>query len=244
MNIFTNLVPLWVSILFLMVLPIPIFMITNLVKQALTNSNIESKKINLIFISILLFYFIYLSYASILSWNGIFSVNTLPPRVILFTTLPLILFFILVISRLEIYKIFLQNVKLESLVKVHVFRLIGVFFLILYFYDAIPKNFAFVAGFGDILTAILSIFVAKIIILKKTYAKKLTIFWNLFGILDIFSVLIAAVITTKLSIETGSQSVLALTFFPFCLIPAFAAATIIFLHISTFRKLFFEKMYD
>ena len=241
MNIFTNLVPLWVSIFFLICIPIPILMIANLVKQALSNSNIEPKKINRIFISILLFYFFYLTYASILSWNGVFSENVLPPRVILFTTLPLVLFFILVVSRLEIYKIFLQNVKLESLVSVHVFRVIGVFFLILYFYEAIPQKFAFIAGFGDITTAILSIFVAKMIIQKNTYAKKITIIWNLFGILDIVSVLTTAIITTKLSIETGTQSVIAITYFPFCLIPAFAAATIIFLHVSIFRKIFSAK---
>ncbi len=238
MNILTTLVPYWVSILFLILLPIPIFMITNLVKEALANSNIESKKIDSIYKSILVFYLVYLGYASILSWNGVFSENSLPPRVILFTTFPFALFLILVVSRLEIYKVFLQNVKLESLVKVHIFRFIGVFFLILYYFVAIPKSFALIAGLGDIAIAVLSIFVSKILILKKSYSKQITIIWNILGILDIISVLTSAIITTKLSIETGSQSVIALTYFPFCLIPAFAAATIIFLHITIFRKLF------
>jgi hypothetical protein len=122
-----------------------------------------------------------------------------------------------------------------------VFRLIGVFFLISHAYGAIPAQFAYIAGLGDIATAISSIFVAKAIINKKSYAKPLTIAWNIFGILDIVSVLTTAIITTKISIETGSQDVLEITKFPFCLIPGYAPATILFIHLSIFRKLWNER---
>ena len=69
----------------------------------------------------------------------------------------------------------------------------------------------------------------------------LTIAWNIFRLLDIISVLTTAIITTNLSIETGSQGVTEIANFPLCLIPAFAPATIILLHLTMFRTLWSER---
>jgi hypothetical protein len=91
---------------------------------------------------------------------------------------------------------------------------------------------------GDITTAIASIFVVKAIEQKKNYARALTIAWNIFGILDIISVIVSALVVTNLSIQTGAQGVQEIANFPFCLIPAFAPATIIFMHYLVFKKLF------
>lgn len=242
MNILTTSVPQWVSILFLVTIPIPVFMIANVVKQGAINANFNIQKSNRVFITIVLFYSTYFAYVSVMSLMGAFSENTLPPKIILFTVLPFFMFLILVVSNLKIYKTILQNVNLESLVRLHTFRFIGIFFIITEYYGAIPTYFAYVGGLGDIAVAITSIFVARAITNKKTYAKILTIIWNIFGMLDIISVLTTAIITTKLSIETGSQSVIEMTKFPFALIPSFAAATIIFLHISVFRKLLTTNM--
>jgi hypothetical protein len=67
-------------------------------------------------------------------------------------------------------------------VKLHIFRVIGVFFILLAIHQALPKPFAFIAGLGDVITAISSIFVANAIKNNKSYAKKLTVFlehfWN------------------------------------------------------------------
>ncbi len=241
MNILSTAVPQWVSIAFLGMLPFAIFMIANAAKQGAIKANLDSEKVTWVFRSVFIFYGIYFIYVFVMSQTGIFLENTVPPKVIFFTILPLFLFFMLVVSNLKIYKTIVQNASLESLVWLHIFRFIGIFFIIVYFYGAIPKNFAYVGGFGDIAIAFTSIFVAKAISLKKHYAKILTFVWNIFGILDILSVLTTAIITTKLSIETGSQSVIEMAKFPFVLIPAFAGATIIFLHITIFRKLWLER---
>jgi hypothetical protein len=104
-------------------------------------------------------------------------------------------------------------------------------------YGAIPKAFAYVAGLGDISIALSSIFVAKAIANKKPYAKPLLIVWNVLDILDIVSVLVGAIITTKISLATGGLGVGEISKFPFCLIPAFAAGTILFLHVGVVRRL-------
>jgi hypothetical protein len=135
----------------------------------------------------------------------------------------------------------LENVKLSDLVRIHIFRFVGVFFIIGWYYGILPKSFAFIGGIGDIFVAVTAIFVAILIDKKAKNFKKITLIWNIIGFWDIVSVIISAVYLTKQAIENNSIGVLEMTKFPFCLIPAFAPATIIFLHICIFKKLKMEK---
>jgi quinol-cytochrome oxidoreductase complex cytochrome b subunit len=127
------------------------------------------------------------------------------------------------------------------LVRLHIFRLVGAFFIIGWFYEALPKSFALIGGIGDIFVALTAIFVAKLIDKKANKYKKITLIWNIIGFWDIVSVIVSAVYITKQSIETNTPGILEITKFPFCLIPAFAPATILFLHICIFKKLKMEK---
>ncbi len=237
MNILTSAVPQWVSILFLLAITIPVFMIANVARLGAINANLDSQKSKRVYKVILIFYGLYFFYVSLMSFTGVFLENTMPPKILFYTTFPLLAFLLLVVSNLKLYQTILQKTTLQALVQIHLFRLIGVFFIITNVYGVIPTKFAYIAGFGDIAVALTSIFVAKAIANKKTYAKPLTIVWNIFGLLDIVSVITTAIITTKFSIDTGSQSLVEIANFPFCLIPAFAPATIIFLHLTIFRKL-------
>ena len=232
MLFFTSFVPSWISILFLMVITIPIFMIAALARKGSTDGNK-----NKIYFGILIFYLSYLTYVSIACFNGWFKEVSLPPKILKITMMPLLAFLVLIIFNLPQYKSILKRLDLSDLAKIHIFRLIGSFFLILGFFKALPSSIALIAGCGDVITAVSSIFVANAIRNKKSYAKKLTWAWNTFGLLDILATSATAFILTKLSIETGSQGVDALAEFPFCFIPAFAPATIIFLHLSIYRKL-------
>jgi hypothetical protein len=237
MDILTNTVPAWVSISFLLTFPISFFMIAHVAKQGAIHANLGNQKATRLFGIVLIFYTIYSVYVSTVSISGFFMENSLPPKILLYTAFPLLAFYLLVISNLEIYKVILEKVTLQALVGIHLFRFIGIFFIITNAYGAIPAKFAYIGGLGDIATAIFAIFVIKALDSKKSYAKKLVIIWNIFGLCDIFSVLTTAIITTRISIETGSQNIVEIANFPFALIPAFAPATIIFLHITTFRKL-------
>ena len=222
--------PDWIAYAFLMVIFIPSIMIAFLAKKGLNSSNT-------IFYKILAFFAIYFIYVTIACNLGLFNRVFLPPLVLLYCTFPLALFLFTVIINLKIYKQFLDNIQLENLVSIHIFRLIGVFFLLLAFYDSLPKFFAIIAGMGDMITAITSIFVAKSIREQKPYAKKLTLIWNSFGFLDILFTAVTAIILTKLSIDKGIMGVDTLARFPFCFIPAFAPPIIIFLHVSIFKKI-------
>ena len=223
--------PDWISIAFLMVIFIPSIMIAFLAKKGLKNSN-------RVFYRVVAFFATYFIYVTVASLNGLFDKVFLPPLVLLFCTFPLAIFLFTVVINLKIFKQFLENIALEDLVGVHIFRLIGVFFLLIAYQDALPKFFAIIAGSGDIITAITSIFVVKAIREKQKNAKTITLIWNCFGMLDIMFTAITAIILTKLSIDNGSMGVDALAKFPFCFIPAFAPPIIIFLHVSIFKKMF------
>lgn len=237
MSYFTDLVPYWVSILFLIVIPIPVFLIAHLAKKGSIPA--ENGKKNQI--AVLLFYGLYLTYVSVACFQGLFEEVTLPPKILRFTMVPLLVFLLVVVFNLKAFKTILKNLSLSDLVQIHLFRLIGSFFLILGFFQVLPSSIAIIAGIGDITTALTSIFVAKSLREKKSYAKKLTFAWNTFGFLDIIATSVTAFILTKISIETDAMGVDALGAFPFCFIPAFAPATILFLHISIYRKLIWEK---
>jgi hypothetical protein len=234
---FTTSIPTWVSLSFTLLFPIAIFMIAYTAKNAAIRANLPAKQASNIFRVIVGFYGIFLLYCSLMSFTGIFRVNALPPRILLCTTVPLILFYVFVVSRTQIFKTLLWHVTLQSLIRIHIFRLIGAYFLITYMYGALPKSFAFIGGIGDIFAAVTAIFVANAIEKGRPYSRKLAFAWNIVGIVDIVNVIVAAFVTTRLSLLDGSPGLIEFGSFPFCWIPAFAPATILFLHVTIFRKL-------
>jgi hypothetical protein len=233
MTFFPSFVPLWVSISFLMAICIPVYMIANLVRKG--SITVQRGRIN--FSIVLGFYILYLIYVSIGSWNGWFDELSLPPKILKFTMFPLLAFLLLVVFNLPTYKTILAKLSLAALVRIHIFRLLGSYFLILGLFGALPLSIALIAGLGDMITALLSVFVAKALQHKSAFAKKLTWTWNTFGLLDIIVTSSMALYLTHQSMQTAAQGVEALASFPFSFIPAFAPATIIFLHLSVYRKL-------
>ncbi|MDT0608164.1 hypothetical protein [Croceitalea rosinachiae] len=228
---FSNQVPLLFSILFLIAFAFPVVMVASLAKKGQVKNG---------FWVVLGFYIPYLILVAVASHNGFFDTVMLPPKIVLTTTLPLALL-VTVIYGTKKCKEVNAVLTLESLVKIHIFRLIGSTFIILFFYDLLPKPFALFAGIGDLLTALSSVFIVKTIQNKKSYAKKLTFVWNTFGLIDILITSAMAILFTKISIDNNVQGVEILTEFPFCFIPAFAPPTIIFLHLLVFRKLSWLK---
>ncbi len=237
MNLLTSSVPTWVSVSFILTFPLFFYLIANVAKQAAQNAGFDVLKTNKIHQSILVFGVIYLIYVSLMSFTGIFTVNALPPRILLFTSIPLLLFYFGFIFRTKTYWTLLENASLQSLIRVHIFRLVGVFFLISWVYGALPQTFAFIGGFGDIFAAVTAIFVANAVEKKKSYSAKLALVWNIIGFWDIVNVIVAAFIFSKIALAEGSKGISEFGAFPFCWIPAAAPATIIFLHISIFKKL-------
>lgn len=224
---YSDQLPTYISILFLVAFIIPPLMVAQLAKKAQIKNGMKI---------VLGFYFVYLTIVAIASLSGFYTDVMLPPKIVVTTTLPFAVFLIFIYNT-NACKQADEVLKLEYLVGIHVFRLIGSIFLILLAYQLLPPVFALLAGIGDVLTALTSIFVVKAIQNKKSYAKRLTYIWNTFGLIDILTTAILAIVFTKISIDTGSLGVDILAEFPFCFVPAFAPPTIIFLHLLVYRKL-------
>ena len=177
--------------------------------------------------------------ASILSINGHLYGNTLPPKPILFLVLPLSIFLYVLSRKSKIFQKLFNAIKIETLINIHIFRLIGSWFLVMSYYNLLPTGFAIRAGLGDITTAILALCVTQFVFKKKILSIRWAYAWNVFGLIDILSVVLSAIVitTTANANPNSSINVLELTKFPFALIPAFAPAIIVFLHIITFQKL-------
>lgn len=228
-------VPDWVNISFaILFLTIPTFLLGHFFTRELMQ--IDPKKGKQLKIGIITFVILFFAIVFTLTICGLYSVNVLPPRILLFGAIPLALMYML-LFRLKLVKQAYQAMSLESLIAIHLFRFVGTYFFILYAYGALPKQFAFLGGGGDILAAILVFPVVFALRRKWKYALIAVFVWNIIGLMDIISVLSNALYFTQLSIEGQGDGVLQFTNPPFSWIPAFAPATIIFLHVLVFMKL-------
>jgi hypothetical protein len=229
--------PLWAIILFILAFFCSLCFIAHRVKQAAINAGMSASKARNIQYGILGFYIAYLAYVSILSLKGMFDNNSLPPAILVFGGMPLMVILFGIIGNTKLFKTLLRSITLESLITMHVFRLVGVFFIILYSYHLLPTEFAFSAGMGDIITALLALPVASMVLKGKSWSIKAVYAWNILGILDILTLLVIAALDVKNFIVTGGPGDREMAIFPFVWFPAFAPATILFLHIVIFRKL-------
>jgi hypothetical protein len=229
--------PLWAIALFIPGFLCSLAFIANRVKQAAIHAGMTTRKAKNIQYGIFGFYIAYLAYVSILSLKGVFDNNSIPPTVMVFGGIPLMIILFGIIGNTKLFKRLLQSITLESLITMHVFRLVGVFFIILYSYRLLPTEFAFSAGAGDIITALLAFPVARMVLKGKSWSIKAVYAWNILGISDILTLLVIAALDVKNDIVTGGHGDREMTIFPFVWFPAFAPATILFLHTVIFRKL-------
>jgi hypothetical protein len=136
----------------------------------------------------------------------------------------------------------LENVKLSALVRIHMFRFVGIFFILGWQFEYFAKIICPDWWSWRYFCCIYRHFCSTSLLIKKcANYKRITLVWNIIGLWDIISVLASAVIITKQAIASNTTGILEMTKFPFSLIPAFAPATIIFIHICIFKKL---KMQD
>jgi hypothetical protein len=230
--------PLWASVLFIAGFIYSITFISTPAKQAALNAGLTPARSRNIQLGIFGFYILYLAYTSILSLGGVFYVVSLPPKVMLYSSIPLLILLFVIVGNTKLFKQLLRSIKLESLIALHVFRLLGFFFLLLYFYHLLPRDLAFSAGFGDIITAVLALPVARMVAKGKPGNITAAYMWNIFGALDIIALLTIVAISTKQAIGGSvDREDMEMTMFPFVWFPAFAPATILFLHATIFRKL-------
>jgi len=223
--------PVWIVVIFIISFIYGLSFIANPARQAALTAGMTLKKARNIQWGIFGFYVLFLTYVSFFALKGTFNVDTLAPKVIIWAGLPLTIILFAVIGNTSLFKTLLRSISLGSLIAIHVFRYLGVFFLFLYGYHLLPARFAFFAGLGDVITAIFAIPVARMAAKRRRGWKLAVYAWNIFGIMDIVDLLTVAMLSGR------GGGLREMTVFPFSWFPAFAPATILFLHATVFRKL-------
>jgi len=130
---------------------------------------------------------------------------------------------------------------LWAITATHSLRLVGIAFVISALTHELAPQFGWIAGIGDIVSAIVSIPLAMSLY-QKRYSQGLRlrfILWNIFGILGLFlSVTLGLLYSPSVMgiLSSPVSNTRALSFLPYSLIPTFYVPILILLHILALRR--------
>jgi hypothetical protein len=153
-----------------------------------------------------------------------------PQVIILLLTIALLAF-----SRLyEPLRAWIVTADLRALVSVHMLRAIaGAGFLWAASRGELSRDFANIAGYGDILVALLALAMILRVAPERPSAPLLYVIWNTIGLIDI---MLAVVTATRIAM-TDQPAMAALLRTPFAVIPLFLVPVVIASHIWIFERL-------
>ncbi|RHX89355.1 hypothetical protein [Leptospira stimsonii] len=185
-----------------------------------------------------LFLVVWFGVILLLSLNRVFTPAKHSPIPVGATVmLPLILGPI-AISRISKLRNFLLSIPQQSLIQIHLVRLIGMIFLLYYFQNKLPSIFASSAALGDCLVAVLTPFLLWAIHRNTFYAPRFFLVFHCIGILDF-----AAAITLGTLSADGPQRLIfqnvpsnLIASFPLVLIPTFGVPVIAVAHFVSLLK--------
>jgi len=133
-----------------------------------------------------------------------------------------------------------HGIPLAALVGVHIGRILGSAFLMLYAAGRLPYTLAHSAGWGDITVGVLAIPMLWVIRNRPTGWRSMTAIWNALGIVDLLSAVTLAVGSApgslvRFNFEAPGSAAIAM--FPWALIPAFFVPVYLLTHIGVFASL-------
>jgi hypothetical protein len=138
------------------------------------------------------------------------------------------------------FRQYVLGLDMRFLILLHSWRMLGLGFVMLHMQDGLPALFAYVAGFGDALTAIVATILAYTLFIRPASVSTKTLWrWNAFGLLDFVLAILIGILTrtgAPLVLENGISSDL-MTVFPFAMIPGFLVQVFTLTHIIIFLQL-------
>jgi hypothetical protein len=145
----------------------------------------------------------------------------------------------IVVARTQALREEFHRVPLWLLVGVHVVRLLGISFIILYAAGRLPAPFAPVAGWGDIFVGATALPVAWLAYRRPTNVRSMIWIWNVIGIADLINAVGLGVISSpgpqRLIFAEPSSAIMATL--PWLLIPGFLVPLLFAIHIGIFIRL-------
>ena len=156
---------------------------------------------------------------------------------------PQVILFGLVVVQLIIFglsagfRTWIYSFDIKYLVAVHLSRFVGIYFLYLYSMQMLPYDFAVKGGVGDIIVATAALIILVFVSSRHESKKKIYLFWNTFGLIDILFVVATA---GRIGMNSP-QSIENLLKIPLSLLPTFLVPIIIFTHIVIYIRLLKEE---
>jgi hypothetical protein len=131
----------------------------------------------------------------------------------------------------------IASVDVQTLMLLQIGRVVGVVFLFLYAFGALPAVFALPAGLGDMLTGAAAPFLARRTASKTGSWQGALIAWNIFGMVDLLVAVSLGVLTSPspLGVLAGATTSAPMATFPLSLIPTFLVPFYFMLHLITLR---------
>jgi hypothetical protein len=137
------------------------------------------------------------------------------------------------------FRAFTKSISLTLIVGSHLWRFVGLGFVIGWLKGALPAGFAIPEGFGDIIAAAGAL--ALLPKLRKgTASRGWLLAWNTFGFIDLVSAIVMGVLYSNgpLGIlSAGTVTTKLMVTFPVSLIPTFFVPLFILLHALTFKRI-------
>ncbi len=149
----------------------------------------------------------------------------------LFLVVP-ILFFITWYIVSARFRAFANSISLWLIVGAHVWRFVGLGFLVAYFLGRLPAQFAIPEGLGDIVAAAFALPIA-LALRRNQPVKGYFVLWNIFGLLDLLSAITVGILYSEgpFGILREGLSTAPMVTFPVNVIPTFFVPLFILLHV-------------
>jgi hypothetical protein len=150
----------------------------------------------------------------------------LPGVILVITALILLAYF-----RITAARTWVDSLDLRTLVLIHITRLIGVYFLMLYQRGDLPRAFVVPGSITDIIVATMALPIA-LAPLEAGPRRRAIVIWNVVGFIGLLLTLVNA---TRLNLVDPSQ-LRALTHLPLSLVPTFLMPLLLAIHVIIFDR--------
>lgn len=137
------------------------------------------------------------------------------------------------------FRTFADRLSLTLLVGSHLWRLVGVGFLIAWLTGDLPAGFAIPEGLGDIAAAAGALALLPSLV-KGTVSRRWLLAWNVFGFVDLISAITMGILYSNSPLGIlgpGTVTTALMVTFPVSVIPTFFVPLFLLLHALTFRRI-------
>ena len=134
--------------------------------------------------------------------------------------------------RLAALRAWVDALDLRALLRLHLLRFVGIYFLVLYRRGELPYAFAVPGGYGDIVVATLALPIMFLSLDPARRTRAITI-WNVIGFTDILLIVLTAI---RINLTDPAQ-LRELLVLPLSLLPTLLVPLIIATHVVIFVRL-------